>query len=58
MNPFAIIFRSTFVMLEASWQIVLMLVEFVLLAFALVKVFIAFVLLVGRVVRNAYRRWF
>lgn len=38
MNPFPVIFRAPFVMLAATWQILVM--------------------LAGRVLRNAYRRWF
>lgn len=58
MNPFVIIFRAPFIMLEATWQILLMLVEAVLLGYALAKLLIVVLMLAGRVVRNAYRRWF
>uniref|UniRef100_UPI0039F697B3 hypothetical protein n=1 Tax=Sulfuriferula sp. GW6 TaxID=3345112 RepID=UPI0039F697B3 len=58
MNPFVIIFRAPFVMLEATWQILWMLVEAVLLGYALAKLLVVALMLAGRVVRNAYRRWF
>lgn len=58
MNPFAIIFRAPFVFLEAAWQILLMLVEAVLLGYALARLLVILLMLGGRVLRNLYRRWF
>lgn len=58
MNPFVVIFRAPFVILEAIWQILRMLVEVVLLGYALAKPLVVALMLAGRVVRNAYRRWF
>ena len=58
MNPFVVIFRAPFVMLEGVWQILLMLVEAVLLGYALAKLLVILLMLGGRVLRNAYRRWF
>ena len=53
MNPFVIIFRAPFVMLEATWQFQLMLVEAVLLGYALAKLFVMLLMLAWRVARSA-----
>lgn len=58
MNPFAVMFRVPFVVVEAAWQILLMLFQALLLGFALARVLAAALMLAGRVARNAYRRWF
>lgn len=57
MKFFAALFNAPFVVLESAWQIVLMLVQAVLLTWALAKLAIIIVKLLGRVVRNAYYRW-
>ena len=57
MNPFAVMFRAPFVVLELTWQIVQMLVQIGKLAWALVQLAGVIVKLLGRVVRNAYYRW-
>lgn len=58
MNLFTAMFRAPFVMMGAAWQIALMLIQFVGLAWALGKLAIIIVRLIGRVLRNAYYRWF
>ena len=57
MNPFVALFRAPFIVLELSWQIVRMLVQAVLLAWALAKLAVVIVQYLGRVLRNAYYRW-
>lgn len=57
MKLFAALFNAPFVVLASAWQIVLMLVQAVLLAWALGKLAIVIVMFLGRVLRNTYYRW-
>lgn len=56
MNPFVVMFRAPFIVLETGWQIMLMLIQAALLGYALARVLVALLMLAGRIARNAYYR--
>lgn len=58
MNPIAVVIRAPFIAVGLVWQTILMLIQFVGLAYALAKLAIVIVRLGVQVLRNAYYRWF